>query len=275
MIDGLIMDISIAGQGDFSTIPVERIAWDNPRMSTPKEILRERLSELLLQTGKSMHALSKEIGANPGYVRDLLDPEKSSMPSAARLESLATSLGTTTDYLLGKVHSAQQPVSEVAFEPLPISWSGGGVQGLPILGTGYCDDLTVESDGEDFEVERIIIETDHVIELVERPPALWNSPDAYAIYFQGSSMDPAFEQGDMGVVDPRRPPSPGNYVVAQINDGASDDIMTVLVKRLVGVGRDHYEFEQFNPRMKFKVPRRQVTRMHRLLRMGEVLRGII
>lgn len=275
MIDGLIMDISMERQGDFSTIPLDIVAWDNPRMPTSKEKLRERLPQLIADSGKSMHAISKEIGANPGYVRDLLDPSKTSMPSAARLESLATALRTTTDFLLGKVNAAQQPISEVTFEAQPISWAGGGVKGLPILGTGYCDDLTVETDGEIFDVERIIIETDHIVHLVERPPALWNSPDAYAIYFQGSSMDPAFEQGDMGVVDPRRPASPGNYVVAQINDGSSDDIMTVLVKRLVSVGRDHYEFEQFNPRMKFKVPRRQVSRMHRLLRMGEVLRGII
>lgn len=258
------------GQEDFSTITVMDDLWDNPHMPEPKEILRQRIGLLLERSGKSKLSVSREIGANDGYIRDLLDPAKSSMPSAARLEKIAAALETTTDYLLAKVENDAQPVSEVEFREIMVA-PNRQMPGIPLIGIGYCDDLTVESDDGTFDVERVQLEMDVVVRMLERPPALSKALDAYSIYFHGSSMEPVFEQGDVGVVDPRRPPSPGDYVVAQINDGSNADVMTVLVKRLVRMTREFYEYEQFNPPMSFRVPRHQVTRMHRILRMAEVL----
>ena len=91
------------GQVDFSTIYPVPLLWDNPQMAGPSDLLRERLRERLDAAGKSPHAVSRAIGANPGYVRDLLDPEKTSTPSAVRLQALAGELDTTTDYLLGRM----------------------------------------------------------------------------------------------------------------------------------------------------------------------------
>lgn len=236
-----------------------------------RETLRTRLRERLSLKDKSAHAISLEIGANPGYVRDLLDPEKTSMPSAARLRALASSLDTTTDYLLGTADISEQPRSEVSFHDVPAAWRGPSSDGIKLLGTGYCDDLIVDSDSGAVSIERLQLELDHVIRLVERPAALWNAKEAYAIYFHGSSMEPRFYQGEVGIVDPRRPPSPGDFVVVQLTNGASDTIVTVLVKQLVRVGGGFVELRQLNPELTFKLPRGMVARMHRIFTPNELL----
>jgi len=272
------MDNSIIRQAGFSIIPQLPDLWENPAMSRDlaqtKQTLRERVRERLELTGKSALGVSKEIGANTGYVRDLLDPAKTSIPSAARLARIAQALGTTTDWLIGTADSPEQPHSEVSFREPPNLWNGPQTAGIPLLGTAYCDDLAVETvDGNgEMKIERVLLEQDHTVRMIMRPPALWAAKDAYAIYFHGSSMEPRFRQGDIGVVDPRRPPRPGEDVVAQLNDGnGGQDVITVLVKELGRTTSDHVELTQFNPPITFKVPRRQIARLHRIVSLAELL----
>jgi hypothetical protein len=264
----LIMDNSIVSQADFSTIPPLPRLWENPGMAGTqalKAILRERLRERLAVLRKSPHAVSKEIGANPGYVRDLLDPEKTSIPGAERLALLAAALATTVDYLLGRVATPEPVQSEISIREVPQAWQGNRDDSIPVLGTGYCEDLLLQGDdGEEFAVERVMLATDHVIRMIERPPALWADRDAYAIYFHGSSMEPRFYQGELGIVNPRRPPSPGDFVVVQLNNGESDAIITVLVKQLIRIAGNYVELHQFNPDRTFRIARRRVSRMHRI-----------
>jgi transcriptional regulator with XRE-family HTH domain len=237
---------------------------------TAYETLKLRLRETMDRVGMSDRELSRRLGTNESYVGQVLSG-KNGMPGGARLLQIAGILDTTTDYLTGKSDTAAQPLSEVSFRDVPQSFRGTGEGGLKVLGTGFCDDLAVEGDdGSPIQVERVLLETDHVVRLIERPAALWNVREAYAIYCHGSSMEPRFEQGDLAIVDPRRPPGPGDYVVAQLNDGNGEDVVTVLIKRLVRATSAMVELEQFNPPHIFRVPRRQVQRLHRILSNNEI-----
>ncbi|MBU3993741.1 MAG: LexA family transcriptional regulator [Alphaproteobacteria bacterium] len=239
-----------------------------------KEILRDRVKQRIDATGKTAHAVSKEIGANAGYVRDLMDPDKTGVPSAERLNKLAAALETTTDWLMGKVDDPAQPLSEISFRDAPLNWSGPPESRIPVLGTAFCDDLAVPDDANgELRVERLLLDFDHTVRLIERPPALWNAPDAYAIYFHGSSMEKRFYSGEIAVVDPRRPPSPGDFVVVQLSNGANDHIITVLVKQLIRTTSAYVELLQFNPEATFRIPRGQVIRMHRICSTNELLGG--
>lgn len=230
------------------------------------QLLRERVLERLTVMGKTPRAVSIEIGANQGYLRDLLDPEKGGTPSAARLQRLAEALATTTDYLMGLASTSAQPISEVSFGEAPPRGDRSRSDGIRVLGTAYCADLEVESaTGEVVKIEQSLFEADHVVSLIERPPALRAAQDAYAIYFHGSSMEPRYYQGEIGIVDPRRPPGPGDFVVVQLCDGQSDDVVTVLVKQLVRTTSAYIELRQFNPDLSFRVPRGKVKRLHRII----------
>lgn len=240
-------------------------------MDAERKILTERINERLAALDLSARTVSMKATGKPDVIRDML--RRRSSPSGPTLSRIADILGTTTDYLLGRAATPEQPVSEVGFRDMPTGFRGADAGGIPLLGTGYCDDLAVESDEGMMQVERVQLELDHVVRLIERPRALWNVRDAYAIYFHGSSMEPRYYQGEVGVVDPRRPPSPGDFVVVQMTDGTGPDIVTVLVKQLVRVTSTVVELKQFNPDTTFRIPRKQVARMHRILGSAELYGG--
>ena len=83
---------------------------------------------------------SKAIGANVGYIRDVLDPSKASMPTADRLAAIARELDTTTEYLIGTADGPDQVRSEVAFSDRRFEWRGPqpDLPGIPLVGTGDC-----------------------------------------------------------------------------------------------------------------------------------------
>lgn len=269
------MDQSIVCQQGISIVPQPPSVGVNPHMADrPVDILRERVRQRLEATGKSAHAVSVAIGANRGYVRDLLDPEKTGMPGAARLRDLAEELDTTTEYLMGAVGNPAQVQSEVSIHDVHRDWipERPTERGIPLVGTGDCAELSVvDEDGHEIEVERSSFDPDYHVRYIKRPSVLAGDRKAYAIYFHGSSMEPRFFAGEIGIVQPDRHAGPGDYVLAQINDGTEDHVVSVLVKRLVRQTSQFYELEQYNPPAVFRLPKRQVTHLHRIMLPNELL----
>lgn len=241
-----------------------------------KAILRERIRDRLEATGKSAHAVSSEMGAGLGYVRDLLDPAKGGFPRADKLNALARALETTSDYLTGLVAAPDPVRSEVSFADRHLDWRGPrpDLPPIPLVGTGDCATVQFkDATGELLDVERCSFDAEHTVRMIARPPALQGARDLYAIYFQGESMMPRFEPGEVGIVDPTRPAGPGDYVLVQLNNGIEDHVASVLVKRLVRANARELVLEQFNPAAIFTVPRSRVARFHRILPQTDLLFG--
>lgn len=240
------------------------------------EILPRRLAEALDKSGKSKRAVSLAISAHAGYVRDLLDPERFNVPSATRLNALARELGVSSDWLTGLTAIPDPVLSEVAISDQRIHWRGllTDLPPIPLVGTGDCAVIKFEDEtGVMLEVERCSFDPEHPVKLISRPPALQGAGDLYAIYFHGESMMPRYEPGEIGIVDPRRPAGPGDYVLVQLNSGDDDDVVSVLVKRLVRSNARELVLEQFNPPAIFTVPRTRVARVHRIMQQTDLLFG--
>lgn len=96
------------------------------------------------------------------------------------------------------------------------------------------------------------------MELVSSP--LDNVRGAYLVYVVGESMEPLFEPGDQVLVNPNPPPRPGSDVILQtsIENGERH----AMVKRLIRVGADEWQLEQFNPSKRFKVSRKEWPTCH-------------
>lgn len=246
-------------------------------VSRDKDIFNQRLIaelERLEQDGRSMRELSIEITGKPDFIRDML--RRQHMPKSENLPRLAEVLGVSVDWLLGRSDKREPVLSEVSFADRRIEWRGPqpDLSPIPLVGTGDCATISLASEtGEMLEIERCSFDADHTVRMLARPPALRGVPGLYAIYFRGESMMPRFEPGEVGIVDPTRPPRPGDYVLVQLTNGADDEVVSVLVKRLVRASSRELVLEQFNPPATFTVPRRRVARLHRILRETDLLLG--
>lgn len=239
----------------------------------PNKSLIDRVDQLLLVMGKTRYWLSMELtgGKQHGILTDIA--RKGTMPRADRIARMAELLGTTSEYLVGTVASPQSVRSEVGVSDRKPEWIGAPREDppVPLVGTGDCAALEVCTEsGEMISIDRSSFDPDYHVRYITRPPALRGARDIYAIYFHGDSMLPLFEPGDVAFVDPRRPVGANDYVVVQLGEGDSDEVTSVLVKRLVRQNARECTFSQFNPQVTFTIPRSKVVRLHRVYRPNEL-----
>lgn len=236
--------------------------------------LLARIEQRRAELDISERELSMRVTGKPDLVRDVR--RKRHFPSTENMVKLAEALNVSFDYLTGITNTPDPVLSEVGFSDRRIDWRGPqpDLPPIPLVGTGDC--ATIEfaaQSGEMLEIERCSFDADHTVRMIARPPALQGARDLYAIYFQGESMMPRFEPGEVGIVDPTRPAGPGDYVLVQLNNGSEDHVTSVLVKRLVRATTKELVLEQFNPPATFTVPRKRVARFHRILQQTDLLFG--
>ena len=93
--------------------------------------------------------------------------------------------------------------------------------------------------------------------------------DAFACYVVGESMFPAYEQGNLLLVNPAVPPNAGDdcLLIQEVPDGSR----YALIKRLVRFNSTSWTVKQWNPDKTFSLPRKEWQRA--LLVIGKYNRG--
>jgi phage repressor protein C with HTH and peptisase S24 domain len=96
------------------------------------------------------------------------------------------------------------------------------------------------------------------VDWLVRPEDLQNVRNAFAVYVIGESMEPRYEQGDMILVHPTRPPKRGDDVLllSEQEDGA----FAALIKRLVTWDNNAWTVRQYNPAKEYDLPRKEWQR---------------
>lgn len=85
-----------------------------------------------------------------------------------------------------------------------------------------------------------------VIDLVPRPWFLERVRDAMAVLVSGESMHPAYDAGDMVLINPNLPVKPGkNHIFTTENEDGRD--YRAIVKHLVKMTATEWTVRQFNP----------------------------
>jgi phage repressor protein C with HTH and peptisase S24 domain len=108
--------------------------------------------------------------------------------------------------------------------------------------------------------EGAMVLSNEPVSWLPRDPRLEGVPDAYGCFVSGDSMEPAYERGNLLLVNPSVQPEPGDDVVFMRE--AKDGQRYVLVKRLVKVNAQSWTVKQYNPARTFTLSRKEWSKAH-------------
>ncbi len=205
----------------------------------------------------------------------LADVQRGKKPSWEKIEKLLDAIGVTqAEFEAGVRQTDHEPPPPAVQAPRLAFRGDDRPRDIPIVGTAECADLDIDQDGAMLRIETMGLDMGEIIDHARRPVSLDNRRDVYAIYFRGQSMSPRYEPGEIAYVDPKRAPAVMDYVIVQLvqDDGnGGDRVACALAKRLVRQSASWIELEQFDPPQTFRLPRKQVAQMHRIIPWDELV----
>lgn len=225
-------------------------------------LLIERINLLLEKSGMAPQRLSLEATGAKDTVRKILDGSTKN-PRTDTIAKIATVLETSQQYLLGESDDPSPRPSGQA--------RGNGAAHAPELPPKSQMPLDVPVMGTaagSFTRGAFAFEGG-VVDYVRRPPALVGARDIYALYVEGSSMEPQYFPGDLIYINPHRPPKTGDIVVVQCKNSehspeeASLGIFKKKTERAVTIGKR-------NPIADIDLNRDLVKDIHRVLTVNEL-----
>lgn len=108
----------------------------------------------------------------------------------------------------------------------------------------------------------LVVSTEPV-DLVPRPWFLGEVKDGYGVIVTGESMCPAYEPGDIAIVNPRLPYMRGKIHIFTAESENSH--FKGSIKLLVSVTETHWVVEQYNPQKTIKLPKSEWTHARRVV----------
>jgi hypothetical protein len=210
-----------------------------------------RIESAMQRAGKKPVDIARHLKISESAVSQWF--AKDTGPKSVRLSDLAGFLSTTVDYL----------TSEGDGPP------GGALPPQPSLGMrANLPDLAVYASAAGGPEGAWVLSAD-AIAWIHRDQRLVGVRDAFACYVVGESMFPAYEQGNLLLVNPAVPPNAGDdcLLIQEAADGARYG----LIKRLVRFNSTSWTVKQWNPDKTFTLPRKQWQRA--LLVIGKYNRG--
>lgn len=256
---------------------VDNVQAFSDYMQMSKQTTGEALRGLRKRAGISLEKVAERAGyKGRSGVQTFFNPEYSKpldTDVAAKLSEALEGLGDP-QILRSEIYAltgAPEGQAVVHFEGASMERMR---QDVPILGTAMGADRIVN----DYAVEQTYLYTDEVVGYAKRPVILDGRADVYAVYVQGSSMDPAFEDGDLAFVEAKRPARIGDNVVVYLRKNGGDheqddgeSARAVLIKKLISKRASHLEFEQYNPRATFSIDAKEILKMHRVMTLSDLL----
>lgn len=217
----------------------------------------KRIEEAMVRAKKKPVDIAKRLKISESAVSQWFT--KDTGPKTVRLSELASFLNTTVDALAAEPEPTlfhmppRQPTppppvalpDHIPVPPLQVYASAaGGPEGAWIL-------------------------SPDAIAVIPRDARLVGVRDAFACYVVGDSMEHAYEQGNLLLVNPAAMATPGDDIL--LLRAEPDGTRYALIKRLVGLNSAHWKVRQFNPDKTFTLPRKDWQRA--MLVIGKYNRG--
>ncbi|MCB9993092.1 MAG: S24 family peptidase [Hyphomicrobiaceae bacterium] len=226
-------------------------------MADLKEIVAARLDQL----GLKPIPAAVNGGLERGFIRDILEGRKKSV-HVDKLPKLAAALQLdAADLAQGIATPIGAPIPNATpaqSAPLPAGRTSG-FKDVPVLGTA----AGAATGHGAFQI------TTDVIDYVLRPAGLATAKDIYALYVEGSSMEPRFFPGDLIYVSPHKPVRIGDVVVIQepdTNNGEPQAFIKLLERRTA----ERIITRQYNPDATIEFRARDGVKIHKVLTNNEL-----
>jgi phage repressor protein C with HTH and peptisase S24 domain len=203
--------------------------------------MKRRLDEVQ----KSQAELAKVLGLDASAVSRMIKGER--QIKAEELQKLARALELPADQLMHRLNEPDgsgdgQRFLADAHGPIPV-FRGAEA--------GEDDDLIFEDGGPG--------------ETTARPPVLDGVKGAFAVWCQGSSMEPKYEPGQRLYVHPNKPLRKNCFVVVRKKNGKG------LIKQFLGFEGDRLMLRQLSPKPStLSLPRAEVDGVWRIVHADEV-----
>jgi phage repressor protein C with HTH and peptisase S24 domain len=205
------------------------------------------LKELRLAKKWTQEKAATELGMSYKLLVKLENGERNL--TSARVKKAAEIFGVSTDRVLREPGSG--PTLEVAEAAAPY---------IP---------QTNEADLKVFAAAEggpgVIVVSSDPIRTVTRPWYLGDVTDGFAVLIAGDSMEPAYEPGDMAVVNPHLPPVRDADFIFTSGDDRDDGDWRGTIKRLRGWTEREWRVEQFNPRKEYTLSRKDWPKVLRVV----------
>lgn len=242
------------------------------RMVAKLDILRTRIAAKLAERNLTEREASIDATGKPDAIRYIRT--RNSMPSAERLEAIAATLGTTSDWLLGSDAGASVDQGEQQNPGIDAITQRRLPRTLPVYGTALAADLEfMATDGHMVAVEQVEVNMAEASDHMARPTAIAGRDGYYVVTVWGHSMEPRLDAGRRSLVYGKRQAKVGEDVVVQLRAPLDDGetVTAVLVKQLVRHRAGFVVLRQFNPPVEFEVPAEKVKHIHPIIPWDDVL----
>ncbi|MBZ8133262.1 XRE family transcriptional regulator [Afifella sp. IM 167] len=224
-----------------------------------EETMLQRIDERLRILGLSREAACGKAGIHRDAIRDL-ERGKRKQFTGNTLSRLARVLEISETWLL----TGQDAGDSVPAFSREVRPSGIGLpprssmpDDVPVFGTA------AGALAGAFTLEKVIVD------YVRRPPALFGASDVYAVYIEGSSMEPEHRAGDLRFVHPHRKPAIGDTVIIQTQYHENGGI-EAYIKHLVRRTAERIDTAQLNPPAGLSFETKFVKAVHKVLTMNDL-----
>ena len=214
-----------------------------------------RIETAMVKAGKKPVDIARHLKITESAVSQWF--AKDTGPKSVRLSDLAAFIDTTVDYLISEPERGSAgPTSSTGSSP------------PPSLMRADRPDLAVYASAAGGPEGAWVLSGD-AIAWIHRDQRLVGVRDAFACYVVGKSMFPAYEQGNLLLVNPAVPPNAGDDCL--FIQEAPDGSRYALIKRLVRFNSTSWTVKQWNPDKTFTLPRKEWQRALQVI--GKYNRG--
>lgn len=223
----------------------------------PNDVI-ERILELGRQKGyKTPSALAAACGLGREYFRGV--KSRQSIPKFDTLLIIANKLETTPEYLLYGDNNQNHAENKTEKPLTAITPEINST--IPVLGMAAG---AIINGAQGFVLSAA------PVAFVPRPSGMKYMIDAYAIFVEGNSMDPAHPHGEIRFVNPRRTPTNGDSVIIQTQAHKSAPLQS-FIAIYEGDKGSQLMFRKLKPASEISISKEIIRSVHKVLTLNEVI----